>query len=81
MPVHGYGKSLETTNSSSAVARTCHFFQIACALHAWMSHGVVAPESLVQYRPDVIILTNATYENEIKQQANRLGLDCEFLLA
>jgi SAM-dependent methyltransferase len=42
---------------------------------------VVAPESLVQYRPDVIILTNATYENEIKQQANRLGLDCEFLLA
>ena len=42
---------------------------------------VVAPESLVEYRPDVVILTNATYENEIKQQANRLGLDCEFLLA
>jgi SAM-dependent methyltransferase len=42
---------------------------------------VVAPESLVEYRPDVIILTNATYENEIKQQVNRLGLDCEFLLA
>jgi SAM-dependent methyltransferase len=42
---------------------------------------VVAPESLVESRPDVIILTNATYANEIKQQANRLGLDCEFLLA
>lgn len=42
---------------------------------------VVAPESLVEYRPDVIILTNATYENEIKQQVNHLGLDCEFLLA
>jgi len=39
-PVPGYGKSWETTNRSSAVARTCHFFQIACALRAWMSHGV-----------------------------------------
>jgi SAM-dependent methyltransferase len=42
---------------------------------------VVAPESLVEYRPDVIILTNATYANEIKEQVNRLELDCEFLLA
>jgi SAM-dependent methyltransferase len=42
---------------------------------------VVAPESLGEYQPDVIILTNATYANEIKQQVNRLELDCEFLLA
>ncbi len=42
---------------------------------------VVAPESLVEYRPDVIILTNATYANEIRQQVNGLELDCEFLLA
>jgi SAM-dependent methyltransferase len=42
---------------------------------------VIAPESLVEYRPDVIILTNATYANEIKQQVSRLEVDCEFLLA
>ena len=42
---------------------------------------VVAPESLGEYQPDVIILTNATYANEITQQVNRLELDCEFLLA
>jgi SAM-dependent methyltransferase len=42
---------------------------------------VVAPESLVEYRPDVILLTNVTYANEIKLQVNRLELNCEFLLA
>jgi SAM-dependent methyltransferase len=42
---------------------------------------IVAPESLVEYKPDVIILTNATYEAEINQQAKAIGIDCEFLLA
>lgn len=42
---------------------------------------VVAPEFLVTYRPDVVILTNATYEREIRQQVHDLGLSCEFILA
>jgi SAM-dependent methyltransferase len=42
---------------------------------------VVSPQSLLGYRPDVVILTNATYANEIKQQINQLELGCEVLLA
>jgi SAM-dependent methyltransferase len=42
---------------------------------------VVSPEFLKEYKPDVIILTNATYEAEIKQQVKNMGLHCEFLLA
>jgi SAM-dependent methyltransferase len=42
---------------------------------------VVAPESLVELKPDVIILTNATYENEVKLQVRGMGLNCEFVLA
>jgi SAM-dependent methyltransferase len=42
---------------------------------------VVTPESLLEYRPDVIILTNATYADEIKEQVRGMGLNCEFLLA
>jgi len=39
---------------------------------------IVAPESLVDYRPDTIVLTNPLYEREIKQQVAELGLACEF---
>lgn len=42
---------------------------------------VVSPEFLKDYKPDVIVLTNATYEREIRQQASSMGLTCEFLLA
>ena len=42
---------------------------------------VVAPEFLKQLKPDVIILTNPTYEPEIRSQVANLGLQCEFLLA
>jgi SAM-dependent methyltransferase len=42
---------------------------------------VVAPEALREEPPDVIILTNATYQHEIRKQATDLGLSCEFLLA
>ena len=41
---------------------------------------VVAPEFLHSYRPDVILITNPTYEAEIKQQVAALGLDCQFMV-
>lgn len=41
---------------------------------------VVAPEFLLNYRPDVVLITNPTYEEEIKQQVMALGLSCEFLV-
>jgi len=39
---------------------------------------IVAPEYLVDYRPDVVVLTNPLYEREIKQHIGELGLACEF---
>lgn len=41
----------------------------------------VSPNSLVQLRPDVVILTNRLYEPEIRQQMSQLGLDCRILHA
>ncbi|MBO6726234.1 MAG: methyltransferase domain-containing protein [Rhizobiaceae bacterium] len=42
---------------------------------------IVQPEFLREYRPDKIIITNALYENEMKQQARSLGVDAEFIVA
>ncbi len=42
---------------------------------------VVAPEFLKDLKPDVIIVTNATYECEIRAQVASMDLRCEFLLA
>jgi hypothetical protein len=42
---------------------------------------VVAPEFLKELKPEVIILTNSTYEPEIRSQVASMGLKCEFLLA
>jgi len=42
---------------------------------------IVPPEFLAEYRPDVVIITNALYEREMKQQAADLGVNCEFLIA
>jgi hypothetical protein len=39
---------------------------------------VVAPEFLCEYRPDVVIITNSTYEQEIKAQVAEMGIDCDF---
>jgi hypothetical protein len=42
---------------------------------------VVAPAFLAEVRPDVVIITNPTYAQEIQQQTRELGVRCEFLLA
>ena len=39
---------------------------------------VVAPEFLVQYQPDLIIITNGIYAREIRTQVEQLGLSCEY---
>ena len=35
---------------------------------------IVAPEDLIQIQPDVIIISNAIYEQEIRDQARQMGL-------
>ncbi len=40
---------------------------------------VVAPEFLREYRPDVVIITNPTFDAEIRAQARALGLTSDFL--
>ncbi len=42
---------------------------------------IVPPEFLTRYQPDNVIITNALYEQEMKQQARDLGVECEFLIA
>lgn len=42
---------------------------------------IVAPEFLKTYRPDVVILMNRNYENEIREQLNGLGLPAVEIVA
>jgi hypothetical protein len=42
---------------------------------------IVAPEELTKYCPEVIIISNALYEQEIRQQAEALGLRGEIHVA
>ncbi len=42
---------------------------------------IVPPEFLAEYQPDVVILSNAVYEDEIRQQTQQLGLRCDLYVA
>ncbi|GAB3823372.1 class I SAM-dependent methyltransferase [Hymenobacter jeollabukensis] len=44
------------------------------------AHPVIAPEAIMDYRPDVIFITNPTYADEIRTQARQLGFEGEFLV-
>jgi hypothetical protein len=41
---------------------------------------VVAPEALRQELPNLVLITNATYADEIQHQVSEMGLQCEFLV-
>jgi SAM-dependent methyltransferase len=41
---------------------------------------IVGPAFLQDYRPDLVLLTNPTYEQEVRQQVADLGVTCEFLM-
>jgi SAM-dependent methyltransferase len=42
---------------------------------------VVAPEFLREYKPDLLLLTNPTYEQEVRNKVEEMGIRCEFLIA
>ena len=42
-------------------------------------HEVVAPESMQNYRPDVVIVMNEIYTEEIRRQLAGLGLEPEII--
>jgi SAM-dependent methyltransferase len=42
---------------------------------------IVSPDFLLSYRPDVIILMNPVYENEIRDTVKNMGLQPDFLIA
>jgi hypothetical protein len=42
---------------------------------------VVAPEFLREYRPDILLLTNPTYEEEVRKKVEEMAISCEFLTA
>ncbi len=39
---------------------------------------IIAPEQLVGFRPDLIVLTNPIYESEIRNQVAELNIECDF---
>jgi hypothetical protein len=43
------------------------------------THQVTSPESLSDYRPSTVILTNGTYRTEVEQDLARMRLSCEVL--
>ncbi len=42
---------------------------------------IVAPEFLLDYKPNTIIVTNPLYQREIEAQVSALGISCNFLSA
>ena len=44
-------------------------------------HLIAPPEHLASDPPDTVIITNALYEREMRQQARDVGVECEFLIA
>ncbi len=42
---------------------------------------VVAPEFLREYRPNLVLLTNPTYEREVRKQVEEMDIRCDFLIA
>lgn len=42
--------------------------------------SIVAPNFLVDYKPDYVIVANPAYENEIRQIISNLGIEPEFIL-
>ena len=43
-----------------------------------IAQPVVAPETLTEIRPDLVLISNALYEAEITAQVRGLGLDPDF---
>ena len=37
-------------------------------------HEIVAPEFIVEYKPELVVITNPTYAEEIKGQVQALGI-------
>ena len=48
---------------------------------AGTGHKIVPPTALREYRPDLIVLMNGIYEDEIRQTVGDLGLAPEFVVA
>lgn len=42
---------------------------------------IVAPECLADIRPDVVVVMNAVYQEEIRDELSRLGVEAEVMLA
>ncbi len=46
-----------------------------------VSHPIVAPNSLTASKPDVVVVTNALYRNEIQNTLKSMQIDCELVVA
>jgi len=46
---------------------------------AGTGHEIVSPEFLKNFKPDVVIVMNAIYKNEIRQELEKMGLSPELL--
>ena len=76
------GRAINFLNLIDEASAIEHVVDINPARHNGCVSGsgqrVIAPTELVSLRPDVVVITNSLYGEEIRQHVRQLGLECEF---
>jgi SAM-dependent methyltransferase len=76
------GRSINFLNMIDGAEAIEHIVDINPARHGGFISGsgqqIVAPNALPSLRPDVIVITNGLYSQEIRESVAALGLKCEF---
>ena len=76
------GRAINFLNLIDEASAIEHVVDINPARHGGCVSGsgqrVIAPTELVSLRPDVVVITNSLYGEEIRQHVRQLGLECEF---
>lgn len=77
------GRAINFLNLIDGAESIEHIVDINPARHGGFVSGsgqqIIAPDELPALRPDVIVITNGLYSQEIRDDVATLGLTCEFL--
>ncbi len=77
------GRAINFLNLTAAGERIEHIVDINPARHGGFVSGSgqknIAPEELASMQPDVVVITNNLYGDEIRQHVASLGIQCDFV--
>jgi hypothetical protein len=77
------GRAINFLNLINSAAAIEHIVDINPARHGGFVSGsgqqIIAPNALPALRPDVIVISNGLYGQEIRENGVALGLNCEFV--